>query len=61
MFAIKYLFRISMKSNYAAEECAGVIWKQRYDSVEEALMEAQYYVKRYGYNPNDIRVVKVNE
>ena len=61
MFAIKYIFRSNMRSNYVAEECAGTIWTPGYETIEEALLDAQYYIKRYGYGPNDIRVVKVEE
>ena len=60
MFGIKYMYRTTIISNYAPEERIGIIWEPRFKTIEEALFYAQDCVLNYGYDPNDIHVVKVD-
>ena len=56
MYGIRCYYRINRHSPW---DQAGILWSPRFDSVEEALLYAQTAVREWGYDPNDIRVVRV--
>ena len=56
MYGIRCYYRIN---RHAVREQAGILWSPRFETIEEALIYAQKAVKDWGYDPNDIRVVKI--
>lgn len=58
MFAVKCYYRTSFKT-YADNELTGTVWAPRFETIEEALRYAEDAIRKWGYDPNSLRVVKV--
>ena len=60
MYAVKCLYRTTFRY-YADNERTGIIWTPRFETIEKALLYAQEAVRKWGYEPKQLKIVLVKE